>query len=410
MDLTTISQRDRGSWPARKSERITMKKNVLSVLFCSFTGLVAAQPVLLMSDTACDNGTLPSDLSCSGGDFWESPDLWARQTAIPGYKPYPYPTATPDPWLTPAVQVNQNPTFSDPLKSQPNYVYVRVRNIGNAPSLGTEQLHVYWTVAAAGLSWPLNFSDYMDSICGSSTVYGMEITKPRSEIVTAFMNSPTEVQNYLDAVHSLATQNIGSYNYWFLQNQVHSLMIYFGGLNSSHLGMFCTPQAAGTPQADCWFAAHGSDGFLPWHREFLSRYELLLRQFNPTVTLLYWNWRTDPRSWPSGLVSMFTSVFGGFGSPVPVDIGLPWDDPARLAPIGGGSWCWGRPFRVAYSHHRHASIETSAVPIPHLRPLSIPPSMASPTFHLSRLGTKAEGALVTIRITILTNSSVAAGT
>ncbi len=42
-------------------------------------------------------------------------------------------------------------------------------------------------------------------------------------------------------------------------------------------------------------AAHGNSAFLPWHREYLSRFEKALQSVNPNVTIPYWDW-TDPRS------------------------------------------------------------------------------------------------------------------
>ena len=63
----------------------------------------------------------------------------------------------------------------------------------------------------------------------------------------------------------------------------------------------------------CWFkqdeihaGSHVHDGpaFLPWHRELLNRFEVLLRQMDPSVSLYYWDWTTDP-TW------IFTSDFMG---------------------------------------------------------------------------------------------------
>jgi len=54
--------------------------------------------------------------------------------------------------------------------------------------------------------------------------------------------------------------------------------------------------------------------FLPWNRELVNRFEALLRQVDPALSLHYWDWTTDP-SW------MFTSDFMGNANG---DAGEPW--------------------------------------------------------------------------------------
>lgn len=39
--------------------------------------------------------------------------------------------------------------------------------------------------------------------------------------------------------------------------------------------------------------AHGGPAFLPWHREYLWRFERELQKVDPTVTIPYWNWVRD---------------------------------------------------------------------------------------------------------------------
>ena len=59
---------------------------------------------------------------------------------------------------------------------------------------------------------------------------------------------------------------------------------------------------------------HTSSHFLPWHREFIRRFEDALRTYHPAVTLPYWNSivdqsPTDPL-WDDAFLGQFDSAWG----------------------------------------------------------------------------------------------------
>lgn len=62
---------------------------------------------------------------------------------------------------------------------------------------------------------------------------------------------------------------------------------------------------------------HMGVSFLPWHRELCNRLESLLREVDPTVSLHYWDWTTDPRASDNGTggtTNLFTDIFMGSAS------------------------------------------------------------------------------------------------
>jgi hypothetical protein len=77
---------------------------------------------------------------------------------------------------------------------------------------------------------------------------------------------------------------------------------------------------------------HGRPEFVPWHRELVNRFEELLRQINPHLSLHYWDWTQDPRAIPDanlgggvrGTLNLFTPDFMGYGGSSPAPIGEPW--------------------------------------------------------------------------------------
>jgi Common central domain of tyrosinase/Bacterial Ig domain len=250
------------------------------VLFFLTAGVFSASAqTVYMQDTPADTGVEPNP---DTGPMWVSQDIWVRNSPDPGYQPYPFTEGSP-PWALPP---HQDPVYRDPLKSTPNYVYVEVRNHGTSASTGTERLRLYWAKASTGLSWPTQWVDYQPGGLGTP-LYGAEITKPRKNGATA---SAAERTAYVNAILAIGTNPAYVFpmglDYWHTQQEVHLDMGSFSNI-------------------------HETLAFLPWHREFVNRYELLLQQYDPTVKLLYWDWTTNP----SASLSFMGSFSGSIGAP-----------------------------------------------------------------------------------------------
>lgn len=242
-----------------KVGNLSLISTILAVLI---TSQAFAQADLFIRDTELDNGIEPYT---GPGPVYLSPDIWVRHDPDSGFSPYPYPTASPT-W-TPAP--HQNPEYRDTKTSRPNYVYVRIHNRGASATSGTERLKIYQAKASTGLDWPNAWVDNMDTACGMDLLHGIEITKPRRNAQSSLVTS-TDLEDYRDAVIAIQSDPNFQYNdgvpYFEKQNTIHRI----GG------------------------AEHGNPAFLPWHRELVNRFENLLRESNPLLTMLYWDFTQDP--------------------------------------------------------------------------------------------------------------------
>jgi hypothetical protein len=233
-----------------------------------------AQADLYIRDTPSDTGVEPN---AANDPPWSSNDIWVLNNPDPNWQPYPF---TGDvPWQIPS---RQNPLYRDYARfSKPNWVYVRVTNRGTQPSSGTEVLKLYWAKASTGLSWKEMWDDYeyMPSGCTVPVFMGEEITKPRRNVASL---TQEERDEYLQAILQLKATYYAadSVSWWDKQDQIHQ---------GTHV--------------------HGTPDFMPWHREFVNRYENLLRTIDPKIRIPYWDWTTDANN--SYGVDLFTDTFMG---------------------------------------------------------------------------------------------------
>ena len=233
---------------------------------------VHAQSDVYIRDASNDTGAEPY---AGNHPIYLSPDIWVRTSADVNYSPYPFSTSDLvnglPPWAVfPPGQtvLHENPEYRDSKTGRPNYVYVQIHNRGNAASSGTERLRLYQAKAGTGLSWPAAWVDNMANACGQDLLHGIEVTKPRRNALNV---SQAEFDRYTNAVSAISTNPSLRYSdgtqYWQKQQQIH---------------------------VDLGNPIHGNPGFLPWHREMVNRYEERLKEHDPLVTLLYWDWTQNP--------------------------------------------------------------------------------------------------------------------
>lgn len=123
---------------------------------------------LYVKDTPGDLGIEPNTISPY---MWASEDIWVRNYNDGGL-------------------VHQNPDYSP---TNPNYVYVRVRNKSCVASTGNERLKLYWAKAGTSLGWPLSWNGtyfvggvLMGKQIGALAGIPIPVLQPGQETIIAF--------------------------------------------------------------------------------------------------------------------------------------------------------------------------------------------------------------------------------
>jgi hypothetical protein len=101
--------------------------------------------------------------------------------------------------------------------------------------------------------------------------------------------SDAERNRFIDAIVKLDTTKAfpDGVSYWDKQEEIHK-NAHFAGVD-----------------------VHTGPAFIPWHRVIVNRFEQLLRDVDPALSLHYWDWTTDPRAATGGRAALFTAQFMG---------------------------------------------------------------------------------------------------
>ncbi len=225
-------------------------------------------PDLMIQDDAMDVGAEPYNIN----PMWLSPSIWVNTGPAPGYNAVPFSGAEPA-WVTASKAASTSAEYRDPLYSTPNFVYVKVKNVGTSASSGNERLKIYWASASTGLSWPGSWSDNVQNVAGKPVLFGQEVTKPRINATTATQAERDDYRDALLAIANPASEHPGapgSGTFWLLQQDTHACSKF--------------------PDTTFRSFSHHQDSFACWHREMMNRFEGVLQQYYPKVKLLYWDW------------------------------------------------------------------------------------------------------------------------
>lgn len=139
-------------------------------------------------------------INSAGIDLYTKDKPWDM-----GFEPFSFefPWTSEDIWVrnqNDGIEEHQNPEYYA-LQGNYNYVYVRVRNRGCLPSLGNEQLNLYWAKAATALSWPNHWNGSMNvsgnslgDIVGTVT---LPVIQPGDAHIAVFQWQPPNPANFV---------------------------------------------------------------------------------------------------------------------------------------------------------------------------------------------------------------------
>ncbi|WP_017317186.1 tyrosinase family protein [Mastigocladopsis repens] len=168
-----------------------------------------------------------------------------------------------------------------------------------------------------------------------------------------------EKHAFVDAVRTLKNT--------FLEGSTVSIYDQFVAVHVAAMGLMY--EGAQGPAAG-HDGAHESDLFLPWHREFIHRFEKALQLVNPKVTIPYWDW-TDPKA----LEVIFQDDFMGPNGQG-VNLNIPDLGEVQGGPVASGPFSAANGWILRSDLHIKPSGESFGEVL--LRFLQVPPTNSYP--------------------------------
>lgn len=190
-------------------------------------------------------------------NVWKSPDIWNR-------------------WAEDDERVHQQPEF---FTSNPNYLYVKVRNVGCEPAPGGKRLKLYWSVASTTEHWSSDW-DGTATFPGSSLPLGGLITSssgldipgiaPGSSTILHNDWIPPKPSDYYPAANRIETcllariEESTSAPYGMAITEISNAPVYVNVINNNNIvthNTFSTNLAPGNLTRDAFMVLIGNSTF-----------------------------------------------------------------------------------------------------------------------------------------------------
>jgi uncharacterized protein YegL len=202
-----------GTWPTNESATATYTDSrgqpaslTFPIPYVTVLPPANNHPQVMCKDHATDTGAVPSNPN--GEVWWASPDIWVRNYQDGGT------------------------THQNPIVGQTNYVYVRVRNIGDA-TVNNITVHLYDSPGASNLRWP---DDWVPEI-GTATIASLPAGQ---EAIVSVAWTPVLQGHYCFLTRIAAPDDPITFDGWVpFDNNIcqRNVQIIGGGTSNTGVGM-----------------------------------------------------------------------------------------------------------------------------------------------------------------------------